>query len=119
MPVLTGSAAYGVAEAAGWKIGLDRKLTKAPQFYAVIVAATLVGMSIDFLGINPITALVVTAVINGLLAVPLLVLVMLVSNNREVMGERTNGRRLNLLGWATTAVMALAAVALVVVTIVG
>ncbi len=119
VPVLTGSAAYGVAEAAGWRIGLDRKLTKAPQFYAVIVAATLVGMSIDFLGINPITALVVTAVINGLLAVPLLVLVMLVSNNREVMGARTNGRRLNLLGWATTAVMALAAFALVVVTIVG
>jgi hypothetical protein len=76
-------------------------------------------MAIDFLGINPITALVVTAVINGLLAAPLLVLVMLVSNNREVMGERTNGRRLNVLGWGTTAVMAIAAIALVVITVAG
>ena len=76
-------------------------------------------MAIDFLGINPITALVVTAVINGLLAAPLLVLVMLVSNNREVMGERTNGRRLNALGWGTTAVMAVAAVALIVTTVAG
>jgi NRAMP (natural resistance-associated macrophage protein)-like metal ion transporter len=117
VPVLTGSAAYGVSEAAGWKFGLDRKPTKAPQFYAIIVAATLVGMSIDFLGINPITALVITAVINGLLAAPLLVLVMLVSNNRKVMGKRTNGRRLNALGWGTTVVMAVAAIALVVTSI--
>lgn len=119
VPVLTTSAAYGVSEAAGWKFGLDRKVSKAPQFYAVVIAATVVGMAIDFLGINPITALVITAVINGLLAVPLLVLVMLVSNNRKVMGERTNGRRLNVLGWGTTAVMAIAAVALVVTTITG
>ena len=119
VPVLTTSAAYGVSEAAGWKFGLDRKVSKAPQFYAVVIAATLVGMAIDFLGINPITALVVTAVINGLLAAPLLVLVMLVSNNRKVMGERTNGRRLNVLGWGTTAVMAIAAIALVVITVAG
>lgn len=114
VPVLTASAAYGVSEAFGWRLGLDRRLTKAPQFYAVIVVATLVGM-----GINPMTALVITAMINGLLAVPLLVLVMLVSNNREAMGERTNGRRLNLLGWGTTAVMAVAAIALIVITIAG
>jgi Mn2+/Fe2+ NRAMP family transporter len=119
VPVLTTSAAYGVSEAAGWKFGLDRKVSKAPQFYAVVIAATLVGMAIDFLGINPITALVVTAVINGLLAAPLLVLVMLVSNNRKVMGERTNGRRLNVLGWGTAAVMAIAAIALVVITVAG
>ena len=119
VPVLTTSAAYGVSEAAGWKFGLDRKVSKAPQFYAVVIAATLVGMAIDFLGINPITALVVTAVINGLLAAPLLVLVMLVSNNRKVMGERTNGRRLNVLGWGTAAVMAIAAIALVVTTVAG
>ncbi len=119
VPVLTASAAYGASEAAGWKFGLDRKVSKAPQFYAVVVAATVVGMAIDFLGINPITALVITAVINGLLAAPLLVLVMLVSNNRRVMGERTNTRRLNVLGWGTTAVMAIAAIALVVTTILG
>jgi NRAMP (natural resistance-associated macrophage protein)-like metal ion transporter len=119
VPILTTSAASGVSEAAGWAFGLDRKVLRAPQFYAVVIAATVVGMAIDFLGINPITALVVTAVINGLLAAPLLVVVMLVSNNRKVMGERTNGRRLNALGWGTTAVMAVAAIALVVTTIMG
>ena len=119
VPILTTSAASGVSEAAGWAFGLDRKVSRAPQFYAVVIAATVVGMAIDFLGINPITALVVTAVINGLLAAPLLVVVMLVSNNRAVMGERVNGRRLNVLGWGTTAVMAVAAIALLVVTIAG
>ncbi|HLX34179.1 MAG TPA: divalent metal cation transporter [Candidatus Limnocylindrales bacterium] len=119
VPVLTGSAAYAVTEAFGWRSGLDRTLTRAPQFYGVIVAATLVGMAINFLGINPITALVVSAVLNGLIAAPLLVLVMLVSNNRKAMGERTNGPLLNVVGWATTCVMGLAAVALVVTTVLG
>ena len=100
-------------------LGTYKDKSGAPQFYAVVIAATVVGMAIDFLGINPITALVVTAVINGLLAAPLLVVVMLVSNNRKVMGERTNGRRLNAVGWGTTAVMAIAAIALVVTTIAG
>jgi NRAMP (natural resistance-associated macrophage protein)-like metal ion transporter len=119
VPILTGSAAYGVAEAFGWRSGLDSKLTRAPRFYAVIIAATLVGMAINFLGINPISALVLSAILNGLIAAPLLVLVLIVSNDRAVMGERTNGRVLNLFGWATTGVMALAAVALVVTTILG
>jgi NRAMP (natural resistance-associated macrophage protein)-like metal ion transporter len=119
VPVLTGSAAYGVAEAFGWKSGLDSKPGRAPQFYAVIIAATLVGMALNFLGINPITALVLSAVLNGLLAGPLLVLVMLVSNDRRVLGERTNGRLLNIVGWVTTGVMGLAAILLIVTTIVG
>jgi NRAMP (natural resistance-associated macrophage protein)-like metal ion transporter len=119
VPVLTGSAAYGVSEAFGWKSGLDSKPGRAPQFYAVIIAATLVGMALNFLGINPITALVLSAVLNGLLAGPLLVLVMLVSNDRRVLGERTNGRLLNTIGWVTTGVMGLAAVLLIVTTIVG
>ena len=76
-------------------------------------------MAIDFLGINPITTLVVTAAINGLLAPPTLVLVMLLANNRKVMGERTNGSWLNLLGWATTIVMSAAAIALIVTTVLG
>jgi NRAMP (natural resistance-associated macrophage protein)-like metal ion transporter len=119
VPVLTGSAAYAMSEAFGWRSGLDRKVTRAPQFYLVIVAATLVGMAINFLGINPITALVLSAVLNGLIAAPLLVLVMLVSNDRSVMGERTNGRLLNVAGWATTAVLGVAALALIGTTIVG
>ena len=119
VPVLTGSAAYGVAEAFGWRSGLDEKPTRAPQFYVVIVAATLVGMAINFVGINPITALVLSAVLNGLVAAPLLVLVMLVSNDRRAMGQRTNGRLLNVIGWVTTIVMGLAAIGLIVTTIFG
>ena len=119
VPVLTGSAAYGVSEAFGWRSGLDRTLTGAPQFYVVIIAATLVGMALNFLGINPITALVLSAVLNGLVAAPLLVLVMLVSNSRAAMGERTNGRLLNVVGWATTVVMGVAAVGLIVTSIVA
>jgi len=119
VPILTGAAAYGVSEAFGWKYGLDAKPTRAPQFYAVIICATLVGMGINFVGINPIDALVITAVINGLLAGPLLVLVMLISNNRKVMGERTNGGWLNVLGWATAGIMGIAAVALIVTTFAG
>ncbi|MGI9147983.1 MAG: NRAMP family divalent metal transporter [Chloroflexota bacterium] len=112
VPILTGSAAYAICESAGWRYGLDEKPGRARQFYAVIGAATLVGMSINFVGINPIDALFYTAVINGLLAPPLLVLIMLVSNNRQIMGSRTNNRWINLAGWATTVVMAAAALIL-------
>lgn len=113
VPVLTGSAAYAVAEAFGWEYGLDRKPEKARQFYAVIVASTMIGMLIDFVGINPIRALFWTAVINGFLAPPLLVIIMLVSNNKKVMGGRTNNVWTNLFGWGAAVVMFAAAISLV------
>jgi Mn2+/Fe2+ NRAMP family transporter len=119
VPILTGSAAYGVSEAFGWRSGLERKITRAPQFYAVIIAAALVGMVIAILDVNPITALVLSAVINGLVAVPLVFLVMIVCNDRAAMGERTNGRLLNVIGWVTTIVMGVAAVGLILTTIFG
>ena len=119
VPILTGSAAYGVSEAFGWRSGLDRKPAAAWQFYLVIVAATLVGMAINFLGINAITALVLSAVLNGIIAVPLVFLVMIVCNDRAAMGERTNGRLLNIIGWTTTIAMGLAAVGLILTTIFG
>ena len=114
VPILTGSAAYAVSEAFGWKHGLDQKPQRAREFYGVIAASTLVGMLINFTGINPIDALFWTAIINGFLTPPLLVLLMLVSNNRKIMGDRVNGPGLNVLGWVTTAVMSGAAIALVV-----
>ncbi len=80
----------------------------------MIVASTLVGLLINYLGISPIRALFWTAVINGLLAPPLLVLIMLVSNNKAVMGERVNGVGLNILGWAAAVVMFAAAIGLFV-----
>lgn len=119
VPILTGSAAYGISEAFGWRSGLDRKVSRAPQFYAVIAVATLVGIAINFLGINPITALVLTAVLNGIIAGPLLILVMLISNDPRAVGKRTNGRLLNAVGWVTTAVMCVAPVALLVTAVIG
>ncbi len=113
VPILTGSAAYAVAEAFGWKYGLDRKAGRAKEFYAIIALSTLVGMLINFVGINPIDALFWTAVINGFLAPPLLVIIMLVANNRAVMENRVNGRFLNILGWATALLMFSAAIAFV------
>ncbi|HYJ45266.1 MAG TPA: Nramp family divalent metal transporter [Pyrinomonadaceae bacterium] len=112
VPVLTGSAAYAVAESFGWKYGLDSKPREARRFYAVIAASTLAGMLINFLGINPMTALFWTAVINGLLAPPLLIIVMLISNNKKVMGQHVNGSWANTGGWAAVAVMLAAAIGL-------
>jgi Mn2+/Fe2+ NRAMP family transporter len=97
---------------AGWRYGLDERPERAPQFYGIIAASTLAGMLINFLGINPIQALYWTAVINGVLAGPLLILIMLVANNRKIMGERVNNAWINLLGWAATATMLTAAVGL-------
>jgi Mn2+/Fe2+ NRAMP family transporter len=113
VPILTGSAAYAVAETFGWKSGLDKKPSQAKEFYLVMGASTLAALFMNFLGINPVKALFWTAVINGFLAPPLLVVIMLIANNRKVMGERVNGLGLNVLGWATAALMFAAAVALV------
>ena len=112
VPVLTGSAAYAVAETFSWPSGLDEKPRHAKKFYAVIAVSTLVGVLIDFVGINPIKALFWTAVINGVVAPPLLVVVMLVANNKRVMGDRVNGTFANIVGWLATAVMFIAAIAM-------
>jgi NRAMP (natural resistance-associated macrophage protein)-like metal ion transporter len=112
VPILTGSAAYAVSEAFGWKRGLDQQPRRAREFYGVIAASTLVGILINFAGINPIDALFWTAIINGFLTPPLLILLMLISNNRTIMGNRVNGPGLNMVGWVTTAVMSAAAIAL-------
>ncbi len=113
VPILTGAGAFAAAEALGWRRGLEQKPGRAKEFYLVIAGSTLVGMLINFVGINPISALFWTAVINGLLAPPLLVVIMLVANNRQVLGKRVNGLPLNVLGWLTTAVMFAAAIGLI------
>lgn len=113
VPVLTSSAAYAVSQAFGWPYGLDQKLGRAKQFYAIIAAATLIGMLVNFVGLNPITALFWTAVLNGFLAPFLLVVLMLIANNKSVMGKRVNGRLLNILGGTITVIMFAAALALV------
>jgi NRAMP (natural resistance-associated macrophage protein)-like metal ion transporter len=114
VPVLTGSGAYALAEALGWKVGLNEKPRRARGFYGILAASTVVGMAINFVGINPIDALFWTAVINGFLTPPLLGLLMHVSNNRRVMGERVNGAGLNVVGGITTLIMAAAVAGLLV-----
>ena len=96
VPVLAGSSAYAVSEAAGWKEGLHQKFRRAHAFYAVIALSTFVGLLINFLGINPIKALIFTAVFNGIASVPLLFLIMRVGNNKNIMGEYKNGKLSNL-----------------------
>jgi NRAMP (natural resistance-associated macrophage protein)-like metal ion transporter len=117
VPILSGSAAYALSEAFGWKYGLDQNPGRAKQFYAVIAVATLIGVGVDYLGINPIDALFFTAVINGFVAPPLLVMIMLVANNGKIMGKRRNSRLTNILGWAAAAIMFLAVGVLVVMSL--
>lgn len=119
IPVLAGSAAYGIAEAFRWREGLSERFDHARGFYAVIAAATLIGLALNFVGINPIAALVYTAVINGIVAVPLLILLLLVANNHAIMGDFTNGKLSNTVGILTMLVMLVASLALVVSLIVG
>jgi NRAMP (natural resistance-associated macrophage protein)-like metal ion transporter len=114
VPVLAGSAAYSVAEVFGWNEGLGQQAAKARGFYGVIALATLVGMGLNLLGINPIAALVYAAVINGVVAVPLLVIILLVANNRAIMKGYTNGKLSNIVGSATALLMGAAAVAAIV-----
>ncbi len=110
VPVLAGSAAYAISESFGWPMGLDRKLGQAPGFYGIIAAATLGGMALTFADINPIKALFWSAVLNGLVAVPIMVVAMVLASRKSVMGPFVIGRTLKILGWIATGVMAAAGV---------
>jgi NRAMP (natural resistance-associated macrophage protein)-like metal ion transporter len=114
VPVLTGSTAYAVAETFQWRVGLDTTPRKGRYFYGVIAASTAIGILIDFAGINPMRALFWTAVINGVLAPPLLALILLLASDERVMHEWTNGPVTNVVGWLTVAIMGSAAGALLV-----
>ena len=114
VPVLAGSAAYAVAETFEWKSGLDLKLLEAREFYAIIALATLGGVAIDFTPIDPIKALFWSAVINGIIAVPIMVVMMLMADDPKVMGPFCVTRRLKALGWLATWTMAAAVVAMFV-----
>jgi Mn2+/Fe2+ NRAMP family transporter len=105
VPVLAGSAAFAVAEARGWHRGLECKPSQAPAFYAVIVAATIGGILLDWAPIDPIKALFWSAVLNGITAVPLMAAMMLLVSRRDVMGRFTAPMGLLVFGWAATAVM--------------
>ncbi len=112
VPVLAGSAAYAVAESRGWPIGLGLTLAEARGFYGILAAATLIGVALDFTNIDPIKALLWSAVVNGVIAVPIMAVMMLLAVKRDVMGPFVVKRRLLVLGWISTAVMAAAVVAM-------
>ena len=114
VPVLAGSAAYAMAEAFKWRIGLGRPLAKARGFYAILSVATLVGVALNFTSIDPIKALFWSAVINGVIAVPIMAVMMLLAAKPQVMGRFAITRRLQLLGWSATVVMALAVAAMLI-----
>ncbi|MBV9488937.1 MAG: divalent metal cation transporter [Verrucomicrobia bacterium] len=112
IPVLAGSAAYAVSEALRWRTGLGRKPTEAVGFYGVLSAATLIGLGLTLTSLDPIRALFWSAVLNGIVAVPIMLVMMLMATNTKVMGAFTISGWLRLLGWTATAVMALASIGL-------
>jgi Mn2+/Fe2+ NRAMP family transporter len=114
VPVLAGSAAYAMAEAMGWKEGLERTATDARGFYGVIAVSVLLGLVIQYSPISPMKALFWSAVINGVVAVPLMVVIILLVSKKSVMGEFTASRTLIVLGWIATAVMGAAAVRMLI-----
>jgi len=112
VPVLAGSAAYALAEAGAWNAGMNTRVHEARNFYGVIAMAMLIGMALNFAHLNALRLLFWTAVINGLLAPPLIVILLLVCNNPQVMGEHRNGWKLNLFGILAAVLMTFAGVAL-------
>jgi Mn2+/Fe2+ NRAMP family transporter len=114
VPTLSGSIGYAMGEAFRWNTGLDYKPYQARRFYGVIVVATLIGTGMNFAGIDPIRALIASAVINGVLSVPLLVLLVSIARNPKVMGKFIIPRRLAAIGWATVALMTVSAALTVV-----
>lgn len=108
IPVLAGSSSYAVSESFRWREGLSRHLHQAYAFYGVMIFSVLIGLAINFIGIDPMKALIYSAVFNGLVAPPILALIVLLSSNRRIMGKWTNRRSLTLAGWGVVGLMALA-----------
>jgi Mn2+/Fe2+ NRAMP family transporter len=112
VPVLAGSAAYAVAESFEWRSGLDRKLREAIEFYAIIAVATIGGVALNFTHLDPMRALIWSAEINGVIAVPIMAVMMLLASREDIMGRFVIRPKLRRLGWAATGVMALTVVAM-------
>jgi Mn2+/Fe2+ NRAMP family transporter len=118
MPVLAGSAAYALGEAMKWRVGLANKAGRAPAFYAAIAVATILGVIMNFTPIDPIKALFWSAVVNGIVAVPIMVIMMLMTQRKDIMGQFVLSPILKILGWIATAAMALTVIALAVASLI-
>jgi Mn2+/Fe2+ NRAMP family transporter len=113
IPVLSGSLSYIITESFGWKEGLDKKFHKAKAFYIIIAISLILGLSLNYIGISPIKALIYSAILYGLTAPVLIAIILHISNNKKIMGKNTNGKTSNILGFATLVLMTVAAVTLV------
>jgi Mn2+/Fe2+ NRAMP family transporter len=119
VPVLAGATGYAIGEALQWPVGLGRHPRDAKAFYATILVATLLGVALNFSSVDPIKALFWSAVLNGVSAFPIMVLIMRLGSRTDVMGKFPLPRRLRLVGWAATAVMGLVLAGLVWTTLAG
>jgi NRAMP (natural resistance-associated macrophage protein)-like metal ion transporter len=119
VPVLAGSAAYAVSEAAGWRGTLEDRPPLSRKFYALIAVAMLLGLTLDFVGFNAVKMLFYSAVLNGVLAPPLIVLVVLLTSNSKIMGIRVSSRPLRYVGWATAVIMTAACIGMFVTMFTG
>ena len=111
IPVLAGSASYAMSESFGWDHGLNRTLKQASAFYGIIIISMLIGFVINFVGFDPIKALIYSAVLNGMVAPVILVLIVIISSNRVIMGKNSNHPVTEFLGWVITGIMVVAGIA--------
>jgi NRAMP (natural resistance-associated macrophage protein)-like metal ion transporter len=113
IPVLSGSLSYIITETFGWKEGLDKKFHQAKAFYTIIAISLILGLSLNYIGLSPIKALIYSAILYGLTAPVLIAIILHISNNKKIMGKNTNGKTSNILGFATLVLMTVAAIILV------
>jgi Mn2+/Fe2+ NRAMP family transporter len=113
IPVLCGSLSYIFTETFGWEQGLDKKFHEAKAFYIIIAISLLVGLSLNYIGISPINGLIYAAILYGLTAPVLIAIILHISNNKKIMGEYTNSRMSNVLGFTAMIIMTVAAVVLI------
>jgi NRAMP (natural resistance-associated macrophage protein)-like metal ion transporter len=119
IPVLSGSLSYIITESFGWKEGLDKKYYQAKAFYLIIAISLILGLSLNYIGISPIKALIYSAVLYGLTAPVLIAIILHISNNKKIMGKNTNGKTSNFLGFLALILMSMAAVILIYLLIKG
>ena len=110
IPVLSASSAFALSDTFGWKEGLEKKFSQAKSFYLVIVASSLIGVGITFSQINPIQALIVAAVINAVVTIPILFVVMRLANDKKILEDKINTRFSNVLGWFTFVIMTISVI---------
>jgi len=114
IPVLAGSTAYAISESFGWKEGLYRKYKTAHAFYGVIIISIIIGILINFIGINPIKALIYSAIANGIVAPVILIFIVKISSSKKIMGEFKNSPAIKTIGWVTTILMSITAIATII-----